>query len=81
MSAIDLSSNAFDEDLEKLASILLCSKNKHNRDQSTAMVAKWQRKIRDAIRRGGNTIMGEPGDTDTLLLDEISDLLERRLRY
>ena len=82
MAILDIDSGSFEVELKKLASTLLCSKSRHNLDgkRHSFAVERWQRKIRDVVRRGGDTIMGEPCDTDVRLFDEMSDLLERQMR-
>ena len=87
MSSIDLCADDQDHLLGDLAELTLCHRHAKGKgkkqDQHDDMVQHWlvlMMKEANRARRGGDTIMGQPGDNRAHLfgdIDEIGERLER----
>ena len=78
MSAVFPNSSDFEDELDDLADTLLCSKSKHREstEQHDTVVKKWKYQIREFLRKGGDTVMGEASDKLEHIQAQIEDLKE-----
>lgn len=84
MSTLDVTASDFQDSLDDLSEVLLCTKSKHRLKQHAHFMSKWEKAIKDfAVKKaqqGEDTVMGKaPGLTASILADVDSSALMTEL--